>query len=41
VDLTRDESLQVARNAFTVSWLTGEDRNGYLDALEAYSAKPA
>jgi len=41
VQLTRNEIMQLARNAFTVSWLPQEDRDGYLDALEAYAAKPA
>jgi adenosine deaminase len=35
VNLTRDECLQLTRNAFTVSWLAEEDKDGYLDALEA------
>lgn len=38
--LTRDELVQLARNAFTVSWLPQADRDGYLDALEAYAAQP-
>jgi adenosine deaminase len=37
VHLTRDEIMQLARNAFTVSWLAGEDRERYLDALETYA----
>jgi adenosine deaminase len=41
VSLTRDEIMQLARNAFTVSWLAGEDRDRYLDSLEAYAASPA
>ena len=41
VQLSRDEIVQLARNAFTVSWLPREDRDGYLDALEAYAAEPA
>jgi adenosine deaminase len=41
VDLTRHEIVQLARNGFTVSWLAGEDRNRYLDALEEYAATPA
>ncbi len=36
VNLTRDEIAQLARNAFTVSWLEQADTDGYLDALEAY-----
>jgi adenosine deaminase len=37
VDLTRDEIVQLSRNAFTISWLSDEDRKPYLDALEAYA----
>lgn len=39
VSLTRDECLQLVRNAFTVSWLAEDDRNGYLAALDAYAAR--
>ena len=38
VSLTRDECVQLARNAFTIGWLPGEARDEYLDALEAYAA---
>lgn len=41
VNLTRDAIVQLARNAFTVSWLGREDRNRYLDELQAYAANPA
>ena len=41
VNLTRDEIVQLARNAFTVSWLAPQDRERYLDALEEYATKPA
>ena len=41
VQLTRDEIVQLARNAFTVSWLPREDRDGYLETLAVYAAKPA
>jgi adenine deaminase len=41
VQLTRDEIVQLARNAFTVSRLPRVDRDGYLDALAAYAAKLA
>jgi adenosine deaminase len=34
------EVVQLARNAFTVSWLAREDRERYLDALETYAANP-
>jgi len=40
VNLTRDEIVELARNAFTVSWLAEEDRDRYLDLLEAYTANP-
>ncbi|MFL5931085.1 MAG: adenosine deaminase [Gaiellaceae bacterium] len=39
--LTQDELVQLARNAFTVSWLPPEDRDSYVDALEAYAADHA
>jgi adenosine deaminase len=38
VHLTRDEIVQLARNAFTVSWLAPEDRSRYLDTLKEYAA---
>lgn len=41
VNLTRDEIVQLARNAFTVSWLARKDRGRYPDALDEYAAKPA
>jgi adenine deaminase len=41
VSSTRDQIVQLARNAFTVSWLAGEDRERYLDSLEVYAARPA
>ncbi len=37
VGLTRDEIVQLARNAFTISWLSQEDKDRYLTALEAYA----
>jgi adenine deaminase len=40
VNLRRDEIVQLARNAFTISWLEPEDRNRYVDSLEAYAANP-
>jgi adenine deaminase len=39
--LTQDEILQLARNAFSISWLPREDRDEYLDGLEAYAANPS
>jgi adenine deaminase len=39
--LTRDEIVQLGRNAFTISWLDAEQRDAYLDALEAYASQPA
>jgi adenosine deaminase len=41
VELSRDEIVQLGRNAFTVAWLPREDRDAYLDALEAYVAEAA
>jgi adenine deaminase len=38
VDLTRDEVIQLGRNAFTITWLAEQDKNRYLDALENYAA---
>jgi adenine deaminase len=38
VRLTWEEIVQLARNAFTISWLPGEDRERYLDALDAFAA---
>jgi adenosine deaminase len=38
VGLTRDEIVQLERNAFTIAWLTEEERSGYLDALDRYAA---
>ena len=37
VNLTRDELVQLARNAFTISWLAREDKDRYLTALEAHA----
>jgi adenosine deaminase len=37
-NLSRDEILQLARNAFAVSWLAPKERGRYDDALEAYAA---
>src|SRR5262249_47033880 len=36
--LTRDELLELTRNAFRISWAPPEDRDRYLDALEDYAA---
>ena len=41
VNLTRENIAQLARNAFTVSWLSAEDRDRYLDALGEYVASTA
>ena len=35
--LGRDEIVRLAGNAFAVSWLPQEDRDGYLDGLAAYA----
>jgi adenosine deaminase len=37
-NLTRDEVVQLSRNAFTISWLSDEDRAQYLSELEAYAS---
>jgi len=39
VNLGRDEIVQLARNAFSISWLSDDDRDAYLDALDAYAAE--
>jgi adenine deaminase len=36
VDLTRDEIIQLSRNAFTITWLAEQDKNRYLNALDNY-----
>lgn len=41
VQLTRNEITQLARNAFTISWLAGVDRDRYLDELDEYAANTA
>ena len=38
VDLTRDEIIQLIRNAFTITWLAEQDKNQYLNALDDYGA---
>jgi adenosine deaminase len=38
--LSKDELVQLSRNAFNVTWLPQEDRKAYVDALEDYAAKP-
>jgi adenine deaminase len=38
VQLSKDEIVQLSRNAFNVTWLPQEERNAYVDALEAYAA---
>ena len=40
VQLSKDELVQLSRNAFNITWLPQEDRNAYVDALDAYAAKP-
>ena len=37
--LSRDEIVQVARNAFTVGWLSEAERSPYLEALELYAGQ--
>lgn len=38
VSLTRRELVQVERNAFTIAWITDEERTAYLRDLDAYAA---
>jgi len=38
VGLTREEIVQLERNAFSVAWLSDDQRAPYLTALEAYDA---
>ena len=38
VQLTRDNLVQLSRNAFTVSWLSSDDRDRLLELLEEYAA---
>jgi adenosine deaminase len=38
VGLTREEVVQLERNAFTVAWLSDDERAPYLTALDAYAA---
>jgi len=40
ISLGKDEIVQLSRNAFDVTWLPQEDRQAYVDALEAYAATP-
>jgi adenosine deaminase len=37
VQLSKNELVQLSRNAFNVSWLSQEDRNGFVEALDAYA----
>lgn len=37
VNLTRGEIVQLARNAFTISWLAEDDKDRYLNVLEPYA----
>ena len=39
VRLSKDEVVQLSRNAFNVTWLPQEERDAYVDALDAYAAK--
>jgi len=36
--LTREQLVQLARNAFTIAWIGDEDRSSYLHDLESYAA---
>jgi adenosine deaminase len=37
VQLSKNELVQLSRNAFNVSWLSQEDKNGFVEALDAYA----
>ena len=37
VQLSKNEIVQLSRNAFNVTWLPQEDRTAYVDALDAYA----
>jgi len=38
-DLSRDELVQLQRNAFEIAWISGVERDAHLDALESYAAE--
>jgi len=38
VNLTKPELVQIERNAFTIAWITDEERAAYLGDLDAYPA---
>jgi adenosine deaminase len=38
VDLAKPELVQLARNAFTIAWITDEEKAAYLRDLDAYAA---
>jgi adenosine deaminase len=38
--LSRSDVVQMARNAFDISWLASDERDRYVDALETYAAQP-
>lgn len=37
LDLTREQAVQMSRNAFAISWLPDEEKQRYIDALEEYA----
>ena len=37
MNLTREQAVQVSRNAFAISWLPDDEKQRYLDALEEYA----
>jgi adenine deaminase len=37
VQLSKDEVVQLSRNAFNIAWLPQEERTSYVDALDAYA----
>lgn len=38
VSLTKQELMQIERNAFTIAWITDQERAAYLRSLDAYAA---
>jgi adenine deaminase len=40
-DLTRDELIQLQRNAFEISWLSSEKRDAFMKMLNDYATKQA
>ena len=38
INLSKEELVQLSRNAFDVTWLSQDDRKAYVDALDEYAA---